>query len=113
MMGLTDRALELKSFIWVYMLDRLVAPSYDEMAAALGLKSKSGIHRLIGELEARGHLRRVKGPSGRRGYPRAIELLGGIAPTDRPLCHHCGLPFASSACYEAALRNTSRLVREA
>ena len=36
-----------------------VAPSFDEMRNALGLKSKSGIHRLIGALEERGFLERL------------------------------------------------------
>lgn len=36
-----------------------VAPSFDEMRVALGLKSKSGIHRLIGALEERGFFRAI------------------------------------------------------
>ena len=36
-----------------------VPPSYDEMKDALGLASKSGIHRLISALEERGFIRRL------------------------------------------------------
>ncbi len=36
-----------------------VPPSFDEMKDALGLKSKSGIHRLITGLEERGFIRRL------------------------------------------------------
>lgn len=36
-----------------------VSPSFDEMKEALGLKSKSGIHRLITALEERNFLRRL------------------------------------------------------
>jgi repressor LexA len=36
-----------------------VAPSFDEMKDALNLRSKSGIHRLIGGLEERGFIRRL------------------------------------------------------
>src|ERR1700679_2638577 len=43
--------------------DRLAAdgvpPSFDEMKDALGLKSKSGIHRLITGLEERGFIKRL------------------------------------------------------
>ena len=46
-----------------------VPPSYDEMKDALGLKSKSGIHRLITGLEERGFIRRLPHRA------RAIEVL--------------------------------------
>jgi repressor LexA len=36
-----------------------VAPSYDEMKDALGLKSKSGVVRLVAALEERGLIRRL------------------------------------------------------
>jgi len=36
-----------------------VSPSFDEMKEALGLKSKSGIHRLITGLEERGFIKRL------------------------------------------------------
>jgi repressor LexA len=47
----------------ILIRDRLAAdgvpPSFDEMKDALGLKSKSGIHRLIMGLEERGFIRRL------------------------------------------------------
>jgi repressor LexA len=46
-----------------------VPPSYDEMKDALGLASKSGIHRLISALEERGFIRRLPNKA------RAIEVL--------------------------------------
>jgi repressor LexA len=46
-----------------------VSPSFDEMKDALGLKSKSGIHRLITGLEERGFIRRLPHRA------RAIEVL--------------------------------------
>ena len=45
-----------------------VPPSYDEMKDALGLASKSGIHRMITALEERGYIRRLPNKA------RAIEL---------------------------------------
>src|SRR5277367_3857381 len=53
--------------------DRLAAdgvpPSFDEMKDALGLKSKSGIHRLITGLEERGFIKRLAHRA------RALEIL--------------------------------------
>ena len=36
-----------------------VAPSFEEMKESLGLRSKSGVHRLIKGLEERGFIRRL------------------------------------------------------
>ncbi|HYC04839.1 MAG TPA: transcriptional repressor LexA [Azospirillaceae bacterium] len=66
---LTRKQQELLLFI----NDRLgkdgVSPSFDEMKDALGLKSKSGIHRLITGLEERGFIRRLPHRA------RALEVL--------------------------------------
>ena len=35
------------------------SPSYSEMATALGLKSKAGIHRLVLALESQGKIKRL------------------------------------------------------
>ena len=56
---LTKKQHQLLTFIHERMQSDGVAPSFDEMKAALGLKSKSGIHRLITALEERGFLRRL------------------------------------------------------
>ena len=46
-----------------------VPPSFDEMKEALGLKSKSGIHRLITALEERGFIKRLPHRA------RALEII--------------------------------------
>jgi len=56
---LTRKQQELLLFIHRRLQDGGVSPSFDEMKEALGLKSKSGIHRLIGGLEERGFIRRL------------------------------------------------------
>ncbi|MBT4741172.1 MAG: transcriptional repressor LexA [Rhodospirillaceae bacterium] len=56
---LTKKQHQLLTFIHERMQSDGVAPSFDEMKMALGLKSKSGIHRLITALEERGFLRRL------------------------------------------------------
>jgi len=66
---LTKKQLELLRFIDREMKKRGVSPSFDEMKDALGLKSKSGIHRLITGLEERGFIRRLPHRA------RALEIL--------------------------------------
>lgn len=65
-----------------------VPPSYDEMREALSLKSKSGIHRLIESLEARGFIRRLPNRA------RAIEILrmpGATPSAPRPVADNSNL----------------------
>src|SRR5215471_2689308 len=56
---LTRKQHELLLFINERLSRDGVSPSFDEMKEALGLKSKSGIHRLITGLEERGFIRRL------------------------------------------------------
>lgn len=83
-----------------------VVPSFEEMKNAMGLKSKSGIHRLISSLEERGFILRkpnraraidvLKLPENYNGktvssLPRAKETVGHLmaskaAMVDIPLC---------------------------
>ncbi|MBX6323071.1 MAG: transcriptional repressor LexA [Rhodospirillaceae bacterium] len=57
---LTRKQRELLLFINKRLLESGIAPSFDEMKDALGLRSKSGIHRLISGLEERGFIRRIQ-----------------------------------------------------
>ena len=66
---LTRKQYELLMFIDESLRENGVSPSFDEMKAALGLKSKSGIHRLITGLEERGFIRRLAHRA------RALEVL--------------------------------------
>lgn len=52
-----------------HLADHGFAPSYEELAAALDLRSKSSIHRLITALERRGFIRRMP------QCARAIETI--------------------------------------
>jgi repressor LexA len=56
---LTRKQFELLVFINRRLSEGGVSPSFEEMKEALGLKSKSGIHRLISGLEERGFIRRL------------------------------------------------------
>ena len=66
---LTRKQHELLSFIHQHLNRHGVSPSFDEMKDALGLKSKSGIHRLITGLEERGFIRRLAHRA------RAVEVM--------------------------------------
>ena len=66
---LTRKQYELLMFINRRLNESGVSPSFDEMKAALDLKSKSGIHRLISSLEERGFLRRLPHKA------RALQVL--------------------------------------
>ncbi len=56
---LTKKQHELLLFINKRLAESGICPSFDEMKEALGLKSKSGVHRLITGLEERGFIRRL------------------------------------------------------
>ena len=56
---LTKKQRDLLVFIHERLQDDDVPPSFEEMKEALGLKSKSGIHRLISGLEERGYIQRL------------------------------------------------------
>ena len=66
---LTRKQYELLVYLDKQLRKNGVSPSFDEMKDALGLKSKSGIHRLITGLEERGFIRRLPHRA------RAIEVL--------------------------------------
>lgn len=66
---LTKKQKQLLVFINERVKTGEIAPSFEEMKHALGLKSKSGIHRLINALEERGFIRRLPHKA------RAIEVI--------------------------------------
>ena len=66
---LTAKQHELLHFIQQKLDTSGISPSFEEMKEALGLKSKSGIHRLISALEERGFLRRLPNRA------RALEVI--------------------------------------
>ena len=66
---LTRKQHELLMLIHERMQAEGIPPSFDEMKDALGLKSKSGVHRLVSALEERGFLRRL------HHRARALEVI--------------------------------------
>ena len=66
---LTYQQEKLLQFINNFQLKSNVTPSFDEMKDGLGLKSKSGIHRILSALEERGYIKKLNNRA------RAIEVL--------------------------------------
>lgn len=57
---MTARQAALLRFLETRQTTSDEAPSFDEMRSALGLRSKSGIHRLLTALEAQGRIVRSR-----------------------------------------------------
>lgn len=69
---LTPRQSELLRYLSSWQEEgNGVSPTLEQMRAALGLKSKSGIHRLITSLEERGYIERIPNRA------RAIHVIAG------------------------------------
>jgi SOS-response transcriptional repressor LexA len=69
---MTERQAQLLRFIESYQLEhRGVSPSFDEMREALGLASKSSVHRMLTLLGEQGRISR------RRLSVRAIAVRAG------------------------------------
>ena len=66
---LTHQQEKLLQFINNFQLKSNVTPSFDEMKDGLGLRSKSGIHRILSALEERGYIKKLNNRA------RAIEVL--------------------------------------
>lgn len=86
MSNLTPKQRDLLDFITDYIDENHYSPSMDEMAGYLCLKSKSGVHRMIVELEYRGHIRRLKHRA------RAITIIDQKAPLVKETAI-CSVPF--------------------
>ena len=75
---LTRKQHELICYIEDRLAETGISPSFEEMKDALGLKSKSGVHRLISALEERGFLRRLPNRA------RALEVTRLAGRGDTP-----------------------------
>ncbi len=73
-LSLTKKQRLLLEYIREALAKDGTCPSYEEMAMAMGLGSKSGIHRLVVALEERGHIRRLPNKN------RTIALVGNDRP---------------------------------
>jgi SOS-response transcriptional repressor LexA len=74
---MTRRELNLLEYIKEYISAYGLPPSFQEMMEAFGLKSKSGVHRMVKNLEEQGYIRRLPMKA------RCIEVVENpTLPTD-------------------------------
>lgn len=78
-MSLTSRQHSLLLFIRDEVATKGVSPSFEEMKEHLGLRSKSGIHRLVNALEERGFIERLPNRA------RAIACVKEPGDPPRPI----------------------------
>jgi SOS-response transcriptional repressor LexA len=69
MIGLTRRQADTLAFIRGFVDRNGFSPNFDEIMDAVGMASKSNVHRLLEALEERGAIRRVKHRA------RSIEIV--------------------------------------
>ncbi len=81
---LTRKQYELLVYIDQELRKTGVSPSFDEMKEALGLRSKSGIHRLVIGLEERGFIRRLPHRARAIEVARLPDNMEASAIQDRP-----------------------------
>lgn len=72
MMGLTPLQSKVLDYLRTYSADHGAMPTLEEIAAFMGVSSKSGAHRVLTALEERGCIRRMAGKQ------RAIELVEAL-----------------------------------
>lgn len=77
---LTRKQHELICFIQDRLAETGISPSFEEMKAALDLKSKSGVHRLISALEEREFIRRLPNRARALEVLRSPEREGKVVP---------------------------------
>lgn len=68
-MSVTPKAQALLDFVAKSIIETGAAPTVAEMGAALGLRSKSGVCRMLDQLVTRGRIRRIPNRA------RAIEII--------------------------------------
>lgn len=108
---LTRKQHDLLYFIHDKLSETGISPSFEEMKDALGLASKSGVHRLISALEERGFIQRlanraralevIKMPD-RGGETRAVSTTNVVHLASRPKAAR-GLPHPANDVLEIPL----------
>lgn len=92
---MTEQQAKLLQYIRHYYSLEGRSPSFDEMRVRLGLKSKSGVHRLVTSLVERGY---VAHEGGQRFRARNLIPLNGPLSA----CPKCGYLMRSEKAANAA-----------
>lgn len=103
---MTPTTLRLLRFVDRYQKHHGIAPSFEEMRTALGLASRSGVHRILAALEGEGFIRRE------RNQIRAIEIVKAVPYTGEPAYSVEALRALSDGAFAALLDRIIQLSRE-
>lgn len=71
-LGLTGRQRQCLDFIEQFVASNGYSPSFDEIAAALGLSSKSVVSRMLSSMAARGYIELPRHRS------RGVRVIAGV-----------------------------------
>lgn len=111
---LTQRQKEALEVIETYEKLHGIVPSYQELMELMELKSKSGIHRIITALEAKGFIRRY--PNMARSYEIVERSMTpdprGVILAQEILSLHSELVMGEISLSEFSAKATSKALRE-
>ena len=70
---LTKKQLKLYKYLQNYFKENEVMPVFEEMKVYMNIKSKSGVHHMLGAIEWKGYIKRYP------AHARAIQILKEVA----------------------------------
>ena len=70
---LTPKQLKLLKYLKNYFKENEYMPSFEEMKVYMNIKSKSGVHHMLGAIEWKGYIKRIP------ASPRAIKIIKEVA----------------------------------
>ena len=70
---LTPKQLKLLKYLKNYFKEHEYMPIFEEMKVYMNIKSKSGVHHMLGAIELKGYIKRIP------ASPRAIKIIKEVA----------------------------------
>ena len=70
---LTPKQLKLFKYLKNYFKEHEYMPLFEEMKGYMNIKSKSGVHHMLGAIEWKGYIKRIP------ASPRAIKIIKEVA----------------------------------
>lgn len=92
-LGLTSRQVQVLDFVRAYLAEHRYGPGLKEIAAALGVRAVSTVHKHVAELQRKGYV--LREPDS-----RTVALVGVVTDQDgTPLvtCPLCGRSMDTSS----------------
>jgi|TARA_R110002167_G_scaffold276385_1_gene482350 repressor LexA len=70
---LTPKQLKLFKYLKNYFKEHEYMPTFEEMKVYMNIKSKSGVHNMLGSIEYKGYVERIP------AHHRAIKIIKEVA----------------------------------